>query len=109
MIEIEARREHGTYPGQNDGALAELFIESVERGMKIGKKAGFCALTLLVFMVTTATWSCRRSIVQDMMRYSYGVHPALLTCRERRCRAYADAVVIELGGVLTQPGSWAVG
>src|SRR5262249_15267534 len=41
-------------------------------------------------MVTTATWSCRRSILQDMMRHSYGFHAALLTCRERPNAAHVQ-------------------
>jgi hypothetical protein len=46
-------------------------------------------------MVTTATLSCRRSILQDMMRYSYGFRAALLTCRERPNAAHVQMVVKE--------------
>jgi len=73
VVEVETRREHGAGAAENHRTVAELSFEAIECGMKVREKDGVCALTLFVFIVTTATWSCLRSIVHGMSILLHGL------------------------------------
>jgi hypothetical protein len=59
-------------PLKRRGAEGSSASRRSNAACKSPKNAGFCALTLFVFIVTTATWSCLRSIVHG----SRASHPS---------------------------------